>query len=115
MHRPDSHESESLQNPSFWKYLSMAQLSDTTTEYPALLDGDEGAYGVVFPDLPGIAAMGRTIDEALASAAEALRDYALEIERDGEDLTLPSAAHTLRIPGGNQLVFIPLAPTPAQT
>ncbi len=85
------------------------------TQYPALLDGGEGAYGVAFPDLPGIAAMGRTVDEALANAAEALRDYALETERDGDDLIPPSAAHTLRIPSGNQLVFIPLAPTPAQT
>lgn len=85
------------------------------TQYPALLDGDEGAYGVVFPDLPGIAAMGSTIDEALANAAEALRDYALETERDGENLILPSPEDTLWIPSGNQLVFIPLAPTPAQT
>ena len=28
--------------------------------YPALIDGDEGAYGVVFPDIPGVGAMGHT-------------------------------------------------------
>ena len=85
------------------------------TEYPALLDGDEGAYGVVFPDLPGIAAMGTTIDEALRHAADALRDYALETERDGDDLTPPSPAHSLRIPADSRLVYIPLASAPAQT
>jgi len=28
--------------------------------YPALIDGEKGAYGVTFPDLPGIVAMGET-------------------------------------------------------
>ena len=36
--------------------------------YIALIDGKPGAYGVVFPDAPGCAAMGKTIDEALAHA-----------------------------------------------
>ena len=36
--------------------------------YPALIDGEAGAYGVVFPDLPGCVAMGSTIDEALGNA-----------------------------------------------
>ena len=38
--------------------------------YPALLDGEEGAYGVVFPDLPGCVAMGHTVSEALLHAEE---------------------------------------------
>ena len=29
------------------------------TRYPALIDGETGACGVTFPDLPGIVAMGR--------------------------------------------------------
>ncbi len=52
--------------------------------YPALIDGEKGAYGVTFPDLPGIVAMGKTMDEALMNAEEALRDGALEAEHDGE-------------------------------
>ena len=39
-------------------------------EYPALIDGKDGAYGVAFPDLPGIVAMGDTRDEAISNAAE---------------------------------------------
>ena len=42
--------------------------------YPALIDGDKGAYGVVFPDIPGIAAMGCTVDEAMLNAEAALQD-----------------------------------------
>lgn len=45
--------------------------------YVALVDrSSEGAYGVVFPDAPGAAAMGDTIEEALANAAEALAEWA---------------------------------------
>ena len=43
--------------------------------YIALIDGKPGAYGVVFPDLPGCTAMGETVDVALANAAAALRDW----------------------------------------
>ena len=50
-------------------------------EYPALMDGKARAYGVSFPDLPGIVAMGVTKDEALLQAERALRDCAIETER----------------------------------
>ena len=36
--------------------------------YPALIDGEAGAYGVAFPDLPGIVAMGDTLAEAVCHA-----------------------------------------------
>lgn len=64
--------------------------------YIALIDGKAGAYGVVFPDLPGCAAMGRTMDEALANAAEALRDWADLTEEGGGKLPVPRALETLR-------------------
>lgn len=51
--------------------------------YIALIDGAAGAYGISFPDLPGCTAMGRTVDEALSHASEALRDYAEVTEEDG--------------------------------
>ena len=76
--------------------------------YPALIDGDEGAYGVVFPDVPGVGAMGNTIDEALLNAEDALRDYAIEAERDGEELAVPSPFQAIQTPTGTQLVSIPL-------
>lgn len=60
--------------------------------YIALIDGQSGAYGVVFPDLPGCTAMGASIEEALANAAEALEDWAAEVV----DLPVPSTYETLK-------------------
>ena len=76
--------------------------------YPALLDGDEGAYGVVFPDIPGVGAMGSTVDEALLNAEDVLRDYAIETEKDGAELARPSPLQSIETPTGNRLVSIPL-------
>ena len=77
--------------------------------YPALIDGEKGAYGVTFPDLPGIVAMGKTVDEAMLNAEEALRDYAIEAEIDGEDIVIPSPFDKVETSAGQQLVSIPLA------
>ena len=79
--------------------------------YPALIDGEDGAFGVVFPDIPGVVAMGSTIDEALINAEAALRDYAVETERDGDELVDASPVQFVKTPPGNQLVSIPLIRT----
>ena len=76
--------------------------------YPALIDGNEGAYGVVFPDIPGVGAMGHTIDEALVNAVAALGDYAVETENDGEELALSSPFESVETPEGNRRVLIML-------
>ncbi len=76
--------------------------------YPALIDGERGAYGVMFPDLPGIVAMGDTVDDALVNAEEALRDYAVEVERDGAAIEPPSAIECVTTPTGSALVSVPL-------
>ncbi len=78
------------------------------SRYPALIDGEKGAYGVTFPDLPGIVAMGSTLDEALANAEDALRDYAIEAEKDNLALTPPSALEQVEAPAGYALVSIPM-------
>lgn len=72
--------------------------------YPALIDGKKGAYGVAFLDLPGIVAMGKTVDEALVNAEEALRDYAIEVEKDNEVITPPSDLERVEIQAGQTLV-----------
>ncbi len=76
--------------------------------YPALIEGESGAYGVTFPDLPGIVAMGASMDEAMINAEEALRDYALEAERDEDAIVPPSAIESVKPPSGSALVAIPL-------
>ena len=59
-------------------------------KYPAFIDGEAGAHGIAFPDLPGIVAMGETVDDALLNAEQALRDYVTETERDGVQVVDPS-------------------------
>ena len=66
------------------------------SRYFALIDGKAGAYGVVFPDLPGCTAMGKTMDETLANAAEALRDWAEVTEEDGGKVPRPRSLEALR-------------------
>ena len=64
--------------------------------YIALIDGKAGSYGVVFPDLPGCTAMGKTMDEALENSAEALRDWVEVTEEQGGKVTPPRRLEALR-------------------
>ena len=83
-------------------------VSNKTLRYTALVDGREGAYGVVFPDLPGCVAMGYTVEDALINAEDALRDYTLDADQDGESLPEPSPFQSIDVPKGSQLVSMPL-------
>ena len=78
------------------------------SRYPAFLDGETGAYGVVFPDIDGVVAMGASIDEAMVNAEQSLRDYATEAARDGAPVALPSPPENLAVPDGSTLISIPL-------
>ena len=80
--------------------------------YPAIIEGGGGDYGVWFPDIDGIGAMGHTIDEALINAGEVLRDYAIETERDGRPLAVPSALEDVEAPAGSALTTVRLIHTP---
>ena len=64
--------------------------------YTVLIDGEPGGFGVVFPDLPGCAAMGDTIEEALANAGEAVRDWTQCVELQGGRAPAPSTPDALR-------------------
>lgn len=83
-------------------------LKNDPVRYPALIDGEKGAYGVSFPDLPGIVAMGVTIDEALMNAEEALRDYAIETEMDGDAIARPCELDEVVVESGQILTAVPL-------
>ena len=76
--------------------------------YPALIDGERGAYGIVFPDIDGIAAMGETLDEVILNGAAVLQDYAVEMERDGLELVPPSSLEDTEVPEGCVLTSIVL-------
>jgi len=64
--------------------------------YAVLIDGEAGAYGVSFPDLPGCAAMGETIDTALENAVDAARDWVDVVERKSGEIPRPTPVETLR-------------------
>src|SRR4051794_18851402 len=66
------------------------------SRYVALVDGHAGAYGVVFPDLPGCTAMGKTMDEAVAHAADALRDWIEVTEENAGRVPRARALEALR-------------------
>ena len=86
------------------------------TRYIALVDGKAGAYGVVVPDLPGCTSGGKTTDEALRSATEAVRLWVEDALADGETIPAPRALEKLRadravadaIAEGAALAVVPL-------
>ena len=88
-----------------------------TTRFVALLDGKPGAYGVVFPDLPGCTAMGKTMDEALRNAIDAAREWTEAVmETNGGKLPRPRSPDALRsdpdtaeaLRDGSAIVIVPL-------
>jgi predicted RNase H-like HicB family nuclease len=90
---------------------------NNTTRYVALIDGKAGAYGVVFPDLPGCTAMGGTMNEALRNAMDAAREWAEAVtETRGGKLPRPRSPDTLRrdketaeaLAEGAAMVIVPL-------
>ena len=74
--------------------------------YPASIDGEKGVYGVTFPDLPGIVAMGASVEEVLVNAEEALRDYVIEAEEAGDAVTPPTPMERVATPSGCTLVSV---------
>lgn len=60
-------------------------------KYLAYLHKDEDSdFGVSFPDFPGCVTAGRTLQEALAMAQEALAFHVEGMVADGEDIPVPS-------------------------
>ena len=66
-------------------------------QYTVILEWDPeaGAYSAVVPALPGCASQGRTVDEALANAQEAVELY-LEVLRD-EGKPIPEDVRTGKV------------------
>ena len=74
--------------------------------YPAIIESEGKDYGVWFPDLPGIVAMGNTLDEAFSHAEESLKDYLVEAERDGVAPVRPTKLESVEVPAGCTLAVI---------
>ncbi len=84
--------------------------------YVALIDGKQGAYGVVLPDLPGCTSAGRTVDEAYSNAVEAVRLWVEDAETDGEKLPRSRSVEVIRadpeiaaaLAGGAVIAIVPV-------
>lgn len=84
--------------------------------YVALIDGEQGAYGVVFPDCPGCTAMGESLDAALINAGDALAEWVADEAVDGRAAPAPRTVEAARadpevaeaIAAGAALVIVPL-------
>ena len=85
------------------------------TRYTALIVGESGAYGVVFPDLPGCTAMGTTTEKAIENAAAAMRDWIdLTLEGNGAmpvarplEVLRKDPEVVLALSGGASLAWVP--------
>ena len=79
------------------------------TRYPAIIDGELGAYGVVIPDIPGACvAMGNTVDEALADAEEVLAEFVEMILADGDPIPEPSTLEDVVLEPGEMVAYVML-------
>ncbi len=84
--------------------------------YVAIVDGKPGAFGIVVPDLPGCTSGGRTVDEALRNAVEAVTLWVEDARADGEKIAKPRSAEKLRrdpevaeaLARGGILAYVPL-------
>ena len=78
--------------------------------YLAVLEPDDGGYGVFFPDLPGCASYGKDLEEAPANAKEALELHVYGLEKDLEKLPEPSKHFDGKLCSGNYIAPITIFP-----
>lgn len=82
----------SLSGIDFEKTCLVDLMEITLSAYLALIHKEvRSDYGVSFPDFPGCITAGSTLDEARATAAEALAFHVEGMIEDGEALPAPSA------------------------
>ena len=63
----------------------------------ALIHGERGAYGISFPDFPGAASGGSTVDEAVSRGKATLDFHVTGMVEDGESLPLLRDLEAMRL------------------
>lgn len=80
--------------------------------YPAVFHSEDGGIGVAFPDLPGCYTCGRTAEDALRMAKDALGLHLYGMEQDGDVIPPPSSPTQIQVEQGEAIalveVFMPL-------
>ncbi len=85
-------------------------------QYIGLIHKDpDSDYGVSFPDFPGVATAGRTLDEARAMAEEALAFHIEGLVTDNEAIPEPSTLERIMADAANRegVAILVAAKTPA--
>ena len=59
--------------------------------YPACFFKEDSGYSVVFPDLNWLATSGSTEAEAMEMAVDCLAGYLYMLQRDGDQMPVPSS------------------------
>jgi predicted RNase H-like HicB family nuclease len=62
----------------------------------ALIHGEEGAFGISFPDVPGCTSSAATLDEALGRASEVLAFHLEGLAEDGLPMPAPRTLDALK-------------------
>ena len=92
-------------------------MPSTPRRYVALVTKEEHSdWNVVFPDLPGCVTAGRSLDEAVTFAEEALALHFHGLQEDGEDLPSASKIENLTADpesAGALLHLVPVKPLKA--
>ncbi len=77
--------------------------------YPAILEKKPAsAYGVSFPDLPGLVSAGDTAEEALVNAHEALAGHVALMVQDGDKLPEPTPVEAVAADPEIQIIAVTL-------
>ena len=79
--------------------------------YLAVLEpGEDGSYGISFPDLPGCFSFADNLAEAEQMAAEAAELHVYGMEKDGEAIPEPSTSLSPEVTAGMVVMPITLHP-----
>ena len=79
--------------------------------YPAVIDKEPASdFGVSFPDFPGCVSAGRTLDQAVLGAHEALAGHVALMAADGDSLPDPTPLEAVARARDASTVAITLVP-----
>jgi len=75
--------------------------------FPAIFEpGGKKGYCITFPDLPGCITEGKSLEEALHMAKEALELHLYGMEEDGDLIPEPTPPEKIKVPEGGFVTII---------
>lgn len=74
--------------------------------FPAIIEKGSASFGVYFKDLPGCIATGRTMQEAVTEAKQALALHLWGLEQDHEPIPAPGNIETIIVAANEVLCLL---------